>query len=123
MYFNDNIRGLRRCGCHGNRRPQNDDAEVSPTETVVNTRTKNCVVKHVHPTEVINVNRKVIKNKHFYPVNEREVNETVEEDYDCGSDIDNPRCRRVSGNNNNGCGGNNNNSCGCHKHRCNCRNR
>src|SRR5690625_7605620 len=83
------------------------------------------VVEQVHTTEVINVNRKVIKNKHFYPVNEREVNETVVEDYDCGSDINNPRCRRVSGNNNNnnGCGGNNNNSCGCHKHHCNCRNR
>ena len=127
VYFNDNVKGLRRCGCNGNRRrrPQNDDIEVSPTETVVNTRTRKRVVKHVHPTEVINVNRKVIKNKHFYPVNEREVNETVVEDYDCGSDINNPRCRRVSGNNNNnnGCGGNNNNSCGCHKHHCNCRNR
>lgn len=117
MYFNDNVRGLRRCGCNRRRRPQHDNVEVSPTETVVNTRTKKRVVKHVHPTEVINVNRKVIKNKHFYPVNEREVNETVVEDYDCGSDINNPRCRRVSGNNNN------NNSCGCHKRHCNCRNR
>lgn len=123
MFFNDDVRGLRGYRCNGNRRPQNDNTEVSPTETVVNTRTNKRVVKHIHPTEVINVDRNVIKNKHFYPVTERNVHETIEQDYDCGSDINNPRCRRVRGNNNNGCGWNNDDRCGCHKHHCNCRNR
>lgn len=120
MFFNDNVRGLRECGCNNNERPENDNTQVSPTETVVNTRTKKRVVRHIHPTEVINVNRTVIRNEHFYPVTEREVNETVVEDYDCGNDINNPRCRRRGSGNT---GNNNNNSCGCKNHRCNCRNR
>lgn len=116
MFFNDDVRGLRSYGCEGNKRPQSDNVEVSPTETVVNTRTKKRVVKNIHPTEVINVNRTIIRNEHFYPVTEREVNETVVEDYDCGSDINNPRCRRrVSSNNNQKCGCNNNRHCNCRK--------
>lgn len=113
MFFNNDVRGMRGYGCNGNDRPQNDNVEVSPTETVVNTRTKQRVVKNIHPTEVINVNRTVIRNEHFYPVTEREVQETVVENYNCGSDVNNPRCRRVSGNN----------SCGCNNHHCKCRNR
>ena len=116
MFFNDDVRGLRSYGCEGNKRPQSDSVEVSPTETVVNTRTKKRVVKNIHPTEVINVNRTIIRNEHFYPVTEREVNETVVEDYDCGSDINNPRCRRrVAGSNDQGCGCNNNRHCNCRK--------
>lgn len=115
MYFNNDVRGLRRCGCDRKEHDRNDHVEVNPTETVVNTRTKKRVVKNIHPTEVINVNRTVIRNEHFYPVTEREVNETVVEDYDCGSDVNNPRCRRRgSDHNNNGCH---------HHHHCNCRKR
>lgn len=113
MFLNDDVRGLRGYRNCRNSRPSHDNIEVSPTETVVNTRTNNRVVKHVHPTEVINVNRTIIKNKHFYPVSEREVNEIIVENYDCGSDINNPRCRRVS----------RNDDYGCNNHHCNCRNR
>ena len=82
------------CNCRKCReRSQRDEVVVSPTETVVNTRTRTRVVKHIHPTEVINVNRTVVRNEHFYPVREREVNETVEENYNCGRNIINPRCR------------------------------
>ena len=114
MFLNKDVRGLRGYGCDGNERPQNDNVEVSPTKTVVNTRTNKRVVKNIHPTEVINVNRTVIRNEHFYPVTEREVKETIVENYDCGSDINNPRCRRQVSDNNN---------CGCNNHHCKCRNR
>lgn len=113
MFFNDDVRDVWGRGDRGHHRPKHDNVEVSPTETIVNTRTKKRVVKNIHPTEVINVNRTVIRNEHFYPVTEREVHETIVENYDCGSDINNPRCRRVSGNN----------SCGCNNHHCNCRSR
>jgi spore coat protein D len=78
--------------CRGNA--QRDEVIVSPTETVVNTRTRTRVVKHIHPTEVINVNRTVVRNEHYFPVTEREVNETVEENFNCGTNVNNNRnCR------------------------------
>ena len=70
-----------------------DETIVSPTETIVNTRTNTRTIRHIHPTEIINVNRTVIRNENFYPVTEREVNETVVENLDCGKDVKNPRCR------------------------------
>ncbi|MED4718466.1 CotD family spore coat protein [Bacillus badius] len=88
MFFNCNRRG--HCGHH-----HNEDIVVSPTETIVHTTTNYQTVKHIHPTEIVHVNRHVIRNEHFYPVTEREVNETIVENYDCGRDIRHPRCRRV----------------------------
>ncbi|WP_082686803.1 spore coat protein [Bacillus sp. FJAT-27445] len=81
-----------RCGCHG----MEEDVIVYPTETIVNTRTNTRVVKRIHPTEIINVHRTIIRNENFFPVTERNVNETIEENFDCGRDVNNPRCRRVS---------------------------
>lgn len=78
----------RRC------REQREEVITNPTETVVNTRINRRVVKHVHPTEIINVNRTVVRNEHYYPVSEREVCETVEENVDCGSHFNQSnRCR------------------------------
>lgn len=102
-YRNNNVMGAagnnnqnhRNCGCNNN---QVEDI-VSPTETIVNTRTKTRTIRRIHPTEIINVNRTVIRNENFFPVTEREVNETVVEDFNCGSDLNNPRCRRNNGNN------------------------
>ncbi|MEH6944862.1 CotD family spore coat protein, partial [Bacillus sp. JJ722] len=48
-----------------------------PTKTEKRIRTKKKVVKHIHPKEIINVHRTVIKHKHEYPVCERDVFETV----------------------------------------------
>ncbi|KMY49622.1 CotD family spore coat protein [Peribacillus loiseleuriae] len=82
------------CNCRRCReKAQREEVITSPTKTVVNTRTKERVVKHIHPTEVINVNRTVVRNEHFFPVHEREVNEVVEENFNCGSDFNNNRCR------------------------------
>ncbi|WP_312093842.1 CotD family spore coat protein [Niallia sp.] len=67
---------------------------VHPTRTVVRTTTNERRVRNIHPTEVINVNRTVIRNENFFPVTERQVNETVVEDFDCGSDVNNSNnCR------------------------------
>lgn len=84
------------CGCH--RGPQ-EKVIVYPTETIVNTRTQTRIVKRVFPTEIINVNRTIVRNENFYPVTERTVNETVEETFNCGPDINNPRCRPVQNGN------------------------
>ena len=84
----------RRCRCE---KPQWDDVVISPTEKIVNKRTKHRVVKHIHPTEVINVNREIIRNEHFYPITEREVHETLEENYNCGRNINNHRRYRGNG--------------------------
>ncbi|QHA36319.1 hypothetical protein D5E69_11120 [Rossellomorea marisflavi] len=73
-----------------------DEVIVNPTQRVVNTRTKTRTVKNIHPTEIINVNRTIVRNENYYPVRTREVNETVVENYDCGRDINRPDCRRVS---------------------------
>ncbi|TKC14446.1 hypothetical protein FA727_21780 [Robertmurraya kyonggiensis] len=90
MGVSNNNRG--RC-CKNNR----VEEIVSPTRTVVNTRTKTRTVRRIHPVEVINVNRTVVRNENFYPVTQRTVNETVEENFDCGSDLNNPNCRRNGG--------------------------
>ncbi|WP_082306872.1 CotD family spore coat protein [Bacillus sp. FJAT-27245] len=82
------------CGCHGIGPVE---TIVYPTNTIVNERTRTRVVRRIHPTEIINVNRTIIRNENFFPVTERTVNETVEENFDCGRDVNNPRCRRVSG--------------------------
>lgn len=69
-----------------------EETITHPTRTVVRTRTTEQVKKHIHPTEIINVNRTVIRNEHFYPVYEREVNETVEKgSSDCERDMDRER--------------------------------
>ncbi|MBN9931283.1 hypothetical protein HZD82_22120, partial [Pantoea agglomerans] len=36
----------------------------------------------------------VVRNENYFPVTERQVNETVVEDFDCGSDVNNANnCR------------------------------
>lgn len=55
-----------------------EEVITCPTKTVVRTRTTERVRKFIHPTEIINVHKTVIRNEHHYPVYEREVNETVE---------------------------------------------
>ncbi|MFT8320137.1 MAG: CotD family spore coat protein [Bacillus sp. (in: firmicutes)] len=84
----------RRNGC-SNVSPAQDDVRTvtEPTETIVNTTTNEHVVRYVHPTNVVNVNRDVYRNEHYYPTTEREVNKTVVENYNCGSDLNNPSCR------------------------------
>ncbi|MFD2210283.1 CotD family spore coat protein [Virgibacillus halophilus] len=88
---NTSANNNHNCNCHHSNRNNcncrgKEEVVVDPTRTIVNTNTRKRVVKHVHPTEVINVNRTVVRNEHFFPVSEREVNETVEENYNCGQD-------------------------------------
>jgi len=78
----------RRCG-----QPNREEVITNPTETIVNVRENNRVVRHIHPTEVINVNRTIVRNEHYYPVTEREVNETVEENVDVDTDDPAQGCR------------------------------
>lgn len=102
--------GCRSFGCGGSVSP--DEVIVRPTETIVNTKTKHRTVKTIHPTHVVNVNRTIVRNENFYPVTQETVNQTVVENYDCGSDINNPNCRRVAGASDNGNNGNNKHCCG-----------
>ena len=84
---NNNYRGN-----YGNG--QNDEVIVNPTQTVVNTTTNQRVVRNIHPTEVVNVNRTIIRNENYFPTTERTVEETVVENYDCGTNVNNnTNCR------------------------------
>ncbi|WP_052343679.1 CotD family spore coat protein [Bacillus massiliigorillae] len=66
--------------CHGHgEESRREEIVTCPTETEVRTRTKEVIVKHIHPKEIINVHRTVIKNEHCFPVHERDVHETVVE--------------------------------------------
>lgn len=102
-------------GC-GSVSPSQDEVIVNPVRRVTNTNTNYRTVRNIHPTEVQNVNRTVIRNENYYPVYNNNVNETVVQNYDCGSDLNSNNCRRVgSGNNgnngNNWNNGNGNNGC------------
>ncbi|MET3195044.1 CotD family spore coat protein [Gottfriedia sp. OAE603] len=68
---------------------------MNPTQRVTNTNTYYRTVRNIHPTEVENINRTVIRNENYYPVYNSDVNETVVKNYDCGSDLNSNNCRRV----------------------------
>ncbi|GKU82628.1 CotD family spore coat protein [Niallia sp. NCCP-28] len=92
---NNSNRGSKRCHNNCNRvSPEEVETVVEPAKTIVNTTTSRRVVRHVRPTNIINVNREIVRNEYFYPTTERNVNETVVENYDCGNDLNNPNCRR-----------------------------
>lgn len=100
-----------RC-CNSNR---DEDVRVHPTRHEVRTTNSVKTVKNIHPTEIKNVHRTIVRNENYYPVRESNVNETVVENYDCGSDVnDSSNCRRVGGSNNGG-GGNHHHSDHCGK--------
>ncbi|OZU88969.1 hypothetical protein CIL03_08085 [Virgibacillus indicus] len=105
-----------RCkSCQNNNSvsPAQDKMIVNPTKRVKNIRTNHRVVKNIHPTEVVNVNRTVIRNENYFPVTNSDVNETVVENYNCGSDVNSPNCRRVSPANNNNNNNNQHHNCRC----------
>ncbi len=82
------------CGRKCSNRVSPVEDVVHPTRTVVRTTTNERRIRNIHPTEVINVNRTVVRNENYFPVTERQVNETVVEDFDCGSDVNNANnCR------------------------------
>lgn len=105
-----------KCQCSRCRNSnQNDNVIVHPTRHEVRKHNSVETVKNIHPTEIKNIHRKTIRNENFYPVREFNVNETVVENYDCGSDVnDSSNCRRVGGSNNGG-GGNHHHSDHCGK--------
>ncbi|MEN1968251.1 CotD family spore coat protein [Lentibacillus sp. N15] len=107
----------RSCQNNNSVSPANDEVIVNPARRVEKTKTNTRVVKNIHPTEVVNVNRTVIRNENYYPVTHSNVNETVVENYDCGSDVNSPNCRRISPESNSNNGSNNGSNCGCHKRR------
>lgn len=81
-------------GSNGNE--NNVETIVSPTETVVNPTTNRRTVRRIHPTHVINVNRNITRVENFYPVKESTKNINSVEEYDCGSNLNNPCCRPVN---------------------------
>lgn len=103
------------CQCSRCRNSNRDDVRVHPTRHEVRTTNSVKTVKNIHPTEIKNVHRNIIRNENYYPVRESNVNETVVENYDCGSNVnDSSNCRRVGGSNNGG-GGHHHDSDHCGK--------
>lgn len=88
----------RSCGCSKCRDKDRVESIVHPTRHVVKERTNHRTVRNIHPTQVQNVNRTIVRNENYYPVEESNVEETVVENYDCGCDVnDSSNCRRVGG--------------------------
>ncbi|MBD3861316.1 spore coat protein [Bacillus sp. 28A-2] len=81
----------------GSRRGNNgqDETIVSPTRNIVRTTTSESTIRRIHPTHITNVNKHIKRIKNFYPVTESYENKCYVEEYDCGSDLKNPCCRRV----------------------------
>ncbi|MFD1065821.1 spore coat protein [Oceanobacillus locisalsi] len=113
------------CQCSRCRNSNRDeDVRVHPTRHEVRHHNSVRTVKNIHPTEIKNVHRTTVRNENYYPVRESNVNETVVENYDCGSDVnDSSNCRRVGGSNNNGCGNNHHHSDHCKERseKCSCK--
>ncbi|XXM73848.1 spore coat protein [Lysinibacillus sphaericus] len=82
----------------------NEETIVNPTRRIVKTRTNERVVNNVHPTEIVEVNRTIVKNRNYYPVTRSQVNETVVENYECSGEVGSGNCRRVGGASDNGNG-------------------
>ncbi|MFD2046638.1 CotD family spore coat protein [Ornithinibacillus salinisoli] len=101
---NNSVAGVNNSNNNNSVAGATDEVIYSPTRNVVNTTTNERTIKRVHPTQVENVNRTIVRNENYYPVTESDVNETVVENYDCGSDINNPNCRRVGGRRKGKCG-------------------
>ena len=81
----------------GPRRGNHGEVEtvVSPTHQIVNTTTNEQTIRKIHPTHITNVNKNIKRIENYYPVTQSTRNEYIVEEYDCGSDINNPRCRPV----------------------------
>lgn len=74
-----------------------------PTHNVVRTRTNRRTKRIIHPTHITNVHRKIVRVENFYPVTESNVNETIVEEYDCGTNVNRPNCQRVHRSNSGNC--------------------
>ncbi|UOQ48953.1 spore coat protein [Gracilibacillus caseinilyticus] len=108
----------RNNGRNNNVSPIQEKMIVHPTQRVRNVTTNRSVVRNVYPTEVVNVNRNVVRSENYYPVSNSDVNETVVEQYDCGSDMNSPNCQRVSPASTNNGNSNNNGSRGRSRKKC-----
>ncbi|MGG0527516.1 spore coat protein [Bacillus pumilus] len=82
-------RRRKNCNCK-------DETIVSPTRNIVKKTTSENTIRRIHPTHITNVNKHIKKIENFYPVTESYENECYVEEYDCGSDLKNPCCRRVN---------------------------
>ena len=71
----------RKCGKTKKQKCHNREVKVikCPTRKIVKTKTSEKIIKHIHPTEITHVKKTIIKNKHFYPVYEKEVHKCYEE--------------------------------------------
>lgn len=108
--------GHHGCGCSKCRNNNNNDnveTITSPTRQVVRTTTDHKTVRYIHPTKIKNVHRTIVRNENYYPVSESDFGETVVENYECGSNVnDSSNCRRV------GSESNGNGNCNGHGHGC-----
>lgn len=84
--------------CHDCHKGEDDvKTEVSPTRTVVNPTTNRRTIRRIHPTHIKNINKNITRIENYYPVSQSTKDINIVEEYDCGSDVRNPRCRRVDG--------------------------
>ncbi|KRG12102.1 hypothetical protein ACA30_20930 [Virgibacillus soli] len=83
-----------------NKKGHHNDVETVfyPTKNVVNTTTNRKTIRRVHPTHVKNINKNITRVENYYPVTESEKDINIVENYNCGNDLENPRCRPINDN-------------------------
>ncbi|KKI93303.1 hypothetical protein WQ54_04935 [Bacillus sp. SA1-12] len=79
-------------------RPAQVKEIVDPVQNIVKTIIRPQVVRHIHPTNILNIDREAIRIEHFFPVNEEFLNERVVEELNCGDDMEYPQCKPLNKN-------------------------
>ncbi|MBT2755709.1 hypothetical protein J7E71_07015 [Mesobacillus foraminis] len=87
-------RGKVTCSC-GLCKQKNVETEYSPVKKIVKTTTNNRTIRRVHPTHIENIEKNIIRVENYYPITESNVSETIVEEYNCGSDLNNPCCELI----------------------------
>jgi len=92
--FDEDGDDVLAAGFNGNG--NNVETIVYPTREVVNVNTNRRTIRRIFPTHIRNINRNITRIENYYPVTQSVENVNIVREYDCGRDINNPRCRPVN---------------------------
>ncbi len=79
---------------HGH--PNDVETIFYPENTIVKTTTNKRTVRRVHPTHIKHINKNITRIENYFPVRESEECVNIVEEYNCGNDLRNPRCRPIN---------------------------
>jgi spore coat protein D len=94
-FDNGNGNGNYVAGAFDNGNGNDVETIIEPTENIVNTTTNNRTIRRVYPTLIENVTRNMVRVENYYPVTQSNRNENIVQEFNCGSDLNNPCCKPV----------------------------